>query len=328
MIVKTFFKHQTKISKLIRKSKFCAYCGKQLSNSQKTLDHLIPKSSGGHNSLNNVVVCCYDCNIDKSNNDINEYINEPYVKEWLIHYLITVNFKHKGRCYMERIINTIYPETIRQIIPLPADKEQFSPESYTHYIANKDHLVKLIPDLSSLLDIIIESKSILSPDKLCEIIQLPTKQLINNIYAINNQTGLIPLNKPATNGIPFNPYYKEFIHQSIAYTVKTKKKDRFNPDNNHEIECLNLKDNFVININAFQKDIICVYLKNPDFNSWNDLSKILSTTKTNLRKAITKINSRTGLILFSKDKYGFFINPLFVDIHKIKEPETATIAVE
>ena len=42
----------------------CAYCG---SKKQLTLDHIIPKSRGGGNDWNNLVTCCFKCNLKKSN---------------------------------------------------------------------------------------------------------------------------------------------------------------------------------------------------------------------------------------------------------------------
>jgi len=42
----------------------CAYCG---SKKQLTLDHIIPKSRGGGNDWNNLVTCCFKCNLKKAN---------------------------------------------------------------------------------------------------------------------------------------------------------------------------------------------------------------------------------------------------------------------
>lgn len=40
----------------------CQYCLKKLSNSQITMDHVIPKVQGGGTSFNNCVVSCHFCN--------------------------------------------------------------------------------------------------------------------------------------------------------------------------------------------------------------------------------------------------------------------------
>jgi 5-methylcytosine-specific restriction endonuclease McrA len=48
----------------------CAYCGKWMPIGTSTLDHIIPKSKNGTNSLDNLVVCCRDCNLEKDNDYI------------------------------------------------------------------------------------------------------------------------------------------------------------------------------------------------------------------------------------------------------------------
>lgn len=43
----------------------CQYCGKRLHNGNSTLDHVIPKYSGGKGSFLNCVTSCYPCNNGK-----------------------------------------------------------------------------------------------------------------------------------------------------------------------------------------------------------------------------------------------------------------------
>jgi 5-methylcytosine-specific restriction endonuclease McrA len=47
-----------------RDNEECVYCG---STKQLTLDHVIPRSRGGSNSWDNLVTCCHNCNVRKSN---------------------------------------------------------------------------------------------------------------------------------------------------------------------------------------------------------------------------------------------------------------------
>lgn len=54
--------NRTKIYK--RDNHECVYCG---SIKQLTLDHVIPKSRGGKNTWNNLVTCCFTCNLKKGN---------------------------------------------------------------------------------------------------------------------------------------------------------------------------------------------------------------------------------------------------------------------
>ena len=41
----------------------CAYCG---SDTDLTIDHIVPRSKGGNDFTKNVVCCCHDCNQSKS----------------------------------------------------------------------------------------------------------------------------------------------------------------------------------------------------------------------------------------------------------------------
>lgn len=43
----------------------CQYCGKQYPTSELSLDHLVPRSRGGHSTWQNLVCCCVNCNAKK-----------------------------------------------------------------------------------------------------------------------------------------------------------------------------------------------------------------------------------------------------------------------
>ncbi|MCK4283475.1 MAG: HNH endonuclease [Candidatus Brocadiae bacterium] len=43
----------------------CQYCGRKFPTSELSLDHVIPKSRGGHTDWSNVVCCCVSCNVRK-----------------------------------------------------------------------------------------------------------------------------------------------------------------------------------------------------------------------------------------------------------------------
>ena len=51
----------------------CYYCGKPLGEKEKTVDHKIPISRGGTNSLDNLVISCNFCNIQKKDKTEEEY---------------------------------------------------------------------------------------------------------------------------------------------------------------------------------------------------------------------------------------------------------------
>jgi 5-methylcytosine-specific restriction endonuclease McrA len=47
---------------LIRDRYTCQFCGRTLPASELTLDHIIPRSRGGHTDWDNLVACCHKCN--------------------------------------------------------------------------------------------------------------------------------------------------------------------------------------------------------------------------------------------------------------------------
>lgn len=48
-----------------RRDRGCVFCCKRLPFRLATIDHLIPQSKGGENTLDNLVVACVDCNSEK-----------------------------------------------------------------------------------------------------------------------------------------------------------------------------------------------------------------------------------------------------------------------
>lgn len=52
---------------LLRDRNICQFCGHHFPSSELTLDHVMPRSRGGHSSWENLVACCYDCNNHKGN---------------------------------------------------------------------------------------------------------------------------------------------------------------------------------------------------------------------------------------------------------------------
>jgi hypothetical protein len=47
----------------------CQYCG---AKEQLTLDHVVPRASGGSSAMTNLVTCCWPCNIGKGSEPLGE----------------------------------------------------------------------------------------------------------------------------------------------------------------------------------------------------------------------------------------------------------------
>jgi 5-methylcytosine-specific restriction endonuclease McrA len=57
----------------IRGAYFCGYCGSIVSKKKMTVDHIIPKSKGGTNEIDNLMPCCRECNRDKAVMSLSEF---------------------------------------------------------------------------------------------------------------------------------------------------------------------------------------------------------------------------------------------------------------
>ena len=55
--------------------KHCCYCGKPLSRTDFSREHVLPKSRGGSNKKVNKLPCCKPCNNEKGAMTLDEYMN-------------------------------------------------------------------------------------------------------------------------------------------------------------------------------------------------------------------------------------------------------------
>lgn len=59
----------------------CIYCGITLESTEVTYDHIVPRSLGGRNCVENYVIACEGCNSRKSNILVDDFIREFPVKK-------------------------------------------------------------------------------------------------------------------------------------------------------------------------------------------------------------------------------------------------------
>lgn len=94
----------------------CKYCGKGITqNAILQVDHIIPVSKGGDDSLLNLITSCIDCNLGKSNKDLNNItvmtdiknINDQFkqYKEQVKQYFEYINEKNDTN---EKLIDLIH----------------------------------------------------------------------------------------------------------------------------------------------------------------------------------------------------------------------------
>jgi 5-methylcytosine-specific restriction endonuclease McrA len=54
----------------------CAWCGRELWRRDLTLDHVVPRSRGGHMTADNAVVACRRCNRRRGSRPVDAYVRE------------------------------------------------------------------------------------------------------------------------------------------------------------------------------------------------------------------------------------------------------------
>lgn len=85
-----FIRHEVRFSRrniFERDKNTCQYCGRRAPRSDLTLDHVIPRSRGGFDSWENLVLACMRCNVKKANRTPEEarmpLIKKPVKPSWL-----------------------------------------------------------------------------------------------------------------------------------------------------------------------------------------------------------------------------------------------------
>jgi 5-methylcytosine-specific restriction endonuclease McrA len=72
-----------------RDRNMCQYCGRQFKKLELTLDHVVPRSSGGRSTWENLVLACMPCNVRKGSRLPNEarmpLIRQPRKPRWMPH---------------------------------------------------------------------------------------------------------------------------------------------------------------------------------------------------------------------------------------------------
>ena len=65
----------------LRGKSTCYYCGCELNEENRTLDHMYPRDFGGVSITNNLVPCCTNCNQKKNNLTLSEYFDYMNVQD-------------------------------------------------------------------------------------------------------------------------------------------------------------------------------------------------------------------------------------------------------
>ena len=80
MAERRLFSREEKVKIIAKTSNRCTHCGKPLTLETMTVEHTIPISKGGSNSLTGLVALCKDCNEEKGSIIVDPVLYYPYVK--------------------------------------------------------------------------------------------------------------------------------------------------------------------------------------------------------------------------------------------------------
>jgi predicted GIY-YIG superfamily endonuclease len=130
----------------------CYYCGKTMTHEEMTIDHLIHKCKGGKNNYNNLRLCCYDCNQEKSDmteEEFSEFKKSYIPKEKPKYYekimcidLIKIPWLFKqnevGKKKIEKVLN--YYNTYKKFdkpVTLKSETNNNLIDGYSRYVVAK-----------------------------------------------------------------------------------------------------------------------------------------------------------------------------------------------
>jgi len=75
--------YKLRMKRKLKRARVCCYCGCQLNDKNKTIDHVKPLGDGGNDLPDNLVVCCRECNHAKDDMSLVEFQRIKFEKVWL-----------------------------------------------------------------------------------------------------------------------------------------------------------------------------------------------------------------------------------------------------
>jgi len=190
-------------------SVICAYCGISLDETNKTIDHVVPKVAGRSNNISNMVFCCSKCNTLKGKLDLKSFLSIYDRNEYFENYLKIVDFKMNDSFYSERLRNKIENSKYicTQTISTEKTKRKNEERCYYYTLANGATIV-ITQTQSKILDYFLEHEHVQDRKELSDMLGISNTELNYHISCINNLTGLLPLSKVSENGIKFNNFFE------------------------------------------------------------------------------------------------------------------------
>lgn len=221
------------LQKLRHLSCICAYCNKVIPMNERTNDHLIPRCAGGNTEIDNIVICCQDCNSLKGALEVNAFLeNNKDKAECFYNYLKMIDYQIGNSDYSTAIINKLSESLKNTYFTKKAKKK-------TKKLRHKNNKENVLPkyneiqnikykfDLSGkyfyinelqarILDYYLEHPDFSNYKKLAHELKISKTQLIREIVCINNLTGIFKLKNMSENGIVLNDLLCDDLYNKIS----------------------------------------------------------------------------------------------------------------
>lgn len=86
--------HLSRRNIFLRDRNTCQYCGRRFAKHELTIDHVIPRSRGGIDAWENLVLACLSCNTRKKNRTPEEakmpLLRRPFAPRWLPRFSLKI----------------------------------------------------------------------------------------------------------------------------------------------------------------------------------------------------------------------------------------------
>lgn len=99
---------------LERENYCCIYCGIHASKAKMEIEHVVPKSKGGTDSLNNLVLSCHECNQAKGSQDVQTYLKGKPIILRRVKQQLGISYKDAAhvnsvRLYLINTLQSLFP---------------------------------------------------------------------------------------------------------------------------------------------------------------------------------------------------------------------------
>ena len=223
------------LQKLRHLSCICAYCNKVIPMHERTNDHLIPRCAGGETEIQNIVICCPECNSLKGATEVNVFLeNNKDKAECFYNYLNMVDYQMGNNEYSNAIVenlseslqNTYFKKKAKKRAKrLRYKKNKESREILTpkyNEIQNIEYKINLsgknfyINELQAkILDYYLQNPNFFDYKNFAQELGIGKNRFIKEITCINNLTGVFKLKEISKNGIVLNNLWCEDLESEI-----------------------------------------------------------------------------------------------------------------